>query len=345
MHCHVRSGDMLKLVVPYTAKTYARALVMPNTDPPVCTAADVRRYREEILEAVPPGVSFEPLMTIKLTPSTTPAMIRKARQAGAIAAKLYPSGATTNSHGGITNLIDPGLKAVFAEMCDVGMVLCVHAELPGAPVLEREYAYVRLIEQHVRRRFPVKIVIEHVSSAATVQYICHRHIIAPGSMAGTITPQHLRHTVDDILNHDGKLDPHRFCYPVYKQRHDREALVEVATGGSPCFFAGDDSAPHPIVAKHSASPPPGCFCAPVSLETYAKVFEEQKALDKLEGFVSHHGADFYGLPRNKGTITLEQRISNPSVPAVVGSEIPIHVVPYRAGERLTWEWTETHLQP
>lgn len=325
-HVHLRQDRMLLEVIVQTARQFRRSLIMPNTTPPVRTARDVERYRKEILDACARVgcTEFEPLMTIALTDETTPEDIRAARAAGAIAAKLYPRGVTTNSDHGVRHPLT--LDTVYAAMADVGMVLCVHGEScdPIATVMDAEERFLDTFEAIVRGVEGLRIVFEHVSSSAALERIWG---MPSGRVAATITVHHLVLTIADVVG--ARVQPHHFCKPIAKTSSDREFLIEAATSGNPRFFLGTDSAPHPRSAKESASVPAGCFTAPVALPLLATVFEQANALDRLEDFTSTFGAHFYGLPRNECTITLTRRPFR--VSASVGG-----VVPFRAGDTLPW---------
>jgi len=325
-HLHLRDGALLGQVLPHTAAVFGRALVMPNLDPPVLTGADAERYRKEILGARPSdgaGSDFEPLMTIKIVPSTTPAIIRDAAAAGVVAGKLYPEGVTTNSSDGVRDVL--ALGEVFAAMAEAGLVLCLHGETPDAFCLDREERFLFEVLPELARSFPeLRIVVEHVSTAAAVDWVQHQ----PGAnVAATITVHHLLLTLDDVVG--GMLSPHHFCKPVAKRPADRAAIVAAAVSGDPRFFLGTDSAPHPREAKESAQGCAGVFTAPVALPLLATVFEEQSALDMLDAFCSGHGAAFYGLLPNPGTLRL---LREPwTVPVDYDG-----VVPLNAGSTLPW---------
>jgi dihydroorotase len=322
-HVHLRDGDMLRKVAPYTARQFARAIVMPNLVPPIASVDAARGYRKRILEATGPG--FTPLMTCYLTDETSPDELERGFSEGVwLAAKLYPAGATTNSASGVTNFrnIYPSL----ARMEKIGMVLCVHGEVtdPDVDVFDRETVFIQRILSTLVEDFPsLKIVLEHITTKEAVAFVQS----AGPNLAATVTPQHL------ILNRNaifaGGLRPHAYCLPVAKREKHRLAVREAATSGSPKFFLGTDSAPHARQGKESACGCAGLFNAPFALESYAIVFEEEGALDKLEIFASVHGPAFYGLPLNEGTVTLER--AKVQVPAEIGG-----IVPFHAGETLRW---------
>ncbi len=318
---------MLKAVVRYTADVFSRAVVMPNTSRPVLDARDVTTYRDRIVEAaadrsaVSGAVPFEPLMTLKLVRSTTPSILVDARNVGAVAAKFYPEGVTTNSEDGVADI--RMLSGVLDVMQSLDMVLCLHGEVPGVFCMDREAAFLESL-RWIAYSFPrLRVVLEHVTTAAAVSEVSR----LPDRVAATITAHHLFHTLDNVVG--GMLDPHAFCKPIAKTPADRSALLLAATSGSPKFFFGSDSAPHLPERKECASGCAGVFSAPCALESLAVAFEQVGRLDRLESFVSSFGADFYGLPRNSGTVTLarqdwemESRVSG--------------IVPFFAGKKLPW---------
>jgi dihydroorotase len=327
-HLHVRDGDALHTVVPHTAAQFGRAIIMPNLKPPVTTAAQALAYKERILAAVPAGVSFEPLMTLYLTDNLAPDEIARAKAAGVVAAKLYPAGATTNSDAGVTNIrkIYPVLEAMQRE----GMLLLVHGEVtsPDIDLFDREAVF---IEQHLiplRRDFPgLKIVMEHITTQEAAQYVAQ----ADALLAATITVHHLLYNRNAIFT--GGIRPHYYCLPVLKRETHRLALVQAAISGSPKFFLGTDSAPHAAHLKEHATGCAGCYTAHAAMEMYAEAFDNAGALDKLEGFASFFGADFYGLPRNRGTLTLQRESWTPPESFAFGQA---QLKPLRAGEALSW---------
>ena len=328
-HLHVRDDAKIASVVPFTARSFARALIMPNLVPPVRTTADASAYRDQILAAVPPGVSFEPQMTLYLTDNTTPEEIARAHASGFVrGCKLYPAGATTNSDAGVTDVAKcmPALE----KMAELGLVLEVHGEVTHASVdmFDREKLFLERVLQGVVDAVPeLKIVMEHITTEDAVAF-CEAQ---GANVAATITPQHL------LLNRNamlvGGIRPHLYCLPILKRESHRAAVAKAAVSGSPKFFLGTDSAPHPRGAKESACGCAGVFSAHAALAFYAMAFEREGALDKLEGFASHHGADFYGVPRNEGKTTLE-RVSW-TVPETYefGGDV---VVPFYAGEEIPW---------
>ena len=328
-HLHVRDGDAMKAVLPATARQFARAIIMPNLKPPVRTVEDARNYRERILAALPIGSHFEPLMTLYLTDNTSPDDIGVAAASGFVKAiKYYPAGATTNSDSGVTDIRK--CDAAFEAMQSAGLPLLLHGEVadPEVDVFDRERVF---IEKHLIPlvlRFPrLKIILEHITTTDAAKFILN----ASDSVAATITPQHLLYSRNAIFK--GGLRPHFYCLPVLKREEHRLALLGVATGGNPKFFLGTDSAPHARNTKEASCCGAGCFTALHALELYAEAFESVNALDKLEAFASFHGADFYGLPRNKGSVTLKKE--SWSVPEEVAFPDSA-LVPLRAGELMHW---------
>ena len=322
-HVHLRDGEMLRAIAPFTARQFARAIVMPNLVPPVTTAEAAAAYRDRITAAA--GAGFTPLMTCYLTDQTESDELARGYADGLwVAAKLYPAGATTNSDSGVTDIrnIYPALERMQA----IGMVLCVHGEVtdPDVDVFDREAVFIDRVLSSVVESFPaLKIVFEHITTAEAAEFVK-----ASGPNVGaTVTPQHL------IINRNaifaGGLRPHAYCLPVAKREKHRLAVRAAATSGSPKFFVGTDSAPHSREAKESSCGCAGIFNAPFALESYATVFEEEGALERFEAFASENGARFYGLPLNEGTVTLEK--TQIEVPAEVAG-----VVPFHAGETLGW---------
>ena len=325
-HVHLRDGEMLRAVLPFTARQFARAIVMPNLAPPVTTRAEGEAYRARIMAALPEGARFTPLMTAYLTDGTDPADLVRGYQEGVFtAAKLYPANATTNSAHGVTDI--SRIRRVLDRMADTGMVLCVHGEVtdPEVDVFDREAEFIDRVLTPMLREWPeLKVVFEHVTSEQAVQFVED----SPGNVAATITPHHLHLNRNAMFV--GGLRPHAYCLPVAKRERHRQALRQAVVSGSPKFFLGTDSAPHVRAAKESACGCAGIFNAPFALESYLTVFEAEGALDKFEGFASEHGPRFYGLPLNEGTITL---VREPS-------EVPDEsagVVPFHAGEILDWK--------
>jgi len=329
-HLHLRDGAALAAVLPWTARQFARAIVMPNLKPPVTTVAAARGYRERILAALPAGASFEPLMTLYLTDRTAPDEIAAAKASGFVhAVKYYPAGATTNSDSGVTSMdrVWPTLEAMAAH----GMPLLMHGEVTtaGVDVFDREKVFIETVLAQVASRLPeLRIVFEHIATREAAQYVG----AAGPNVAATITPQHLLYNRNAIFQ--GGIRPHYYCLPVLKREEHREALVRAATSGSPKFFLGTDSAPHAQHLKEHACGCAGCFSAMSALELYAQAFDAAGALDKLEGFASFHGADFYRLPRNAGTVTLVRE--SWTVPADVAFGNDERIVPLGGGETLGW---------
>lgn len=327
-HLHVRDGDALSAVVPHTAAQFARAIIMPNLRPPVTTTEQALAYRARIAAAVPTGVQFEPLMTLYLTDNLAPQEIMRARAAGLVAAKLYPAGATTNSDAGVTNLrnIYPTLQA----MQRAGMLLLVHGEVtsPDIDLFDREAVFIDTQLIPLRRDFPeLKIVFEHITTREAAQYVAS----AGPFTAATLTAHHLLYNRNAIFM--GGIRPHYYCLPVLKRETHRQALVAAATSGSAQFFLGTDSAPHAVHLKEHASGCAGCYTAHAAMELYAQAFDDAGAMDKLEGFASFHGADFYGLPRNLGTITLRRESWTPPERFAFGQA---ELKPLASGEALSW---------
>ncbi len=325
-HIHFRRGAILQEVVPFTSRVFARAMVMPNTDPPILNGEDVILYREEILTACK-GHGFEPLMTFKITPETTVQDVRSAKGSGAIAGKLYPDGVTTGSEDGVRDF--DALDPIFEEMAKQNLVLSVHGEMP-APVycMDREGRFLDILRDIAQRHQNLRIVLEHISSANGVDTV----LDLPTNVAGTITAHHLELTTDDILG--DLLRPHNFCKPVAKRPEDRQALRQAAVGGTSKFFLGSDSAPHPQSKKECDGGCAGCFTAPFLLPILAEIFEEENALERFEPFVSQYGAEFYGLPLNTGSITLAKRWG--AVQHLTYS-VDDPLVPYGNGRTFKWQ--------
>lgn len=324
-HIHLRDGEALRAVAHHTAAQFARAIVMPNLTPPLTTVAAVAAYRVRITAALPAGSSFTPLMTLYLTDGLPPETIREGFASGVVtAAKLYPAHATTNSAHGVTSIdnIMPALEA----MAEAGMPLCVHGEVTDRDVdiFDREAVFIdRTLAPLVARLPELKVIFEHITTRQAVEFVQG----SGANVAATITPQHLHLNRNAIF--DGGLRPHAYCLPVLKGEEHRRAVRAAAVSGSPKFFLGTDSAPHLRGAKESSCGCAGIFNAPFALESYLTVFDEEGALDKFEGFASEHGARFYGLPVNKGSVTLER--AEVSVPAELDGYVPFH-----AGETLGW---------
>ena len=327
-HLHVRDGAALNTVVPHTAAQFGRAIIMPNLKPPVTTAEQALAYKARIQAAVPAGVEFEPLMTLYLTDNLPADEIARAKDAGVVAAKLYPAGATTNSDAGVTD-IRKTYKTLEA-MQKAGMLLLVHGEVTSSDIdlFDREAVFIDTQLIPLRRDFPeLKIVFEHITTLEAAQYVAD----ADRFTAASITAHHLLYNRNAIFT--GGIRPHYYCLPVLKRETHRKALVQAATGGSPKFFLGTDSAPHPAHLKEHASGCAGCYTAHAAMELYAQAFDAAGALDKLEGFASFHGADFYGLPRNQGTITLKRESWTPPESYAFGETT---LKPLAAGEALQW---------
>jgi dihydroorotase len=328
-HLHVRDGDALATVVPHTAAQFGRAIIMPNLRPPVTTAAQALAYKARIQAAVPSGVAFEPLMTLYLTDNLPADEIRRAKDAGVVAAKLYPAGATTNSDAGVTDLRKT--YATLEAMQKAGMLLLVHGEVtsPEIDLFDREAVFIDQQLIPLRRDFPeLKIVFEHITTEEAAQYVQ----AADRFTGATITAHHLLYNRNAIFT--GGIRPHYYCLPVLKREKHRLALVQAATGGNARFFLGTDSAPHPAHLKEHATGCAGCYTAHAAMELYAEAFDAAGAIGQLEAFASFNGADFYGLPRNTGTLTLtRQSWTPPESFAFGGAELK----PLRSGEALAWK--------
>ena len=328
-HLHVRDGDALATVVPHTAAQFGRAIIMPNLRPPVTTAVQALAYKARIQAAVPAGVSFEPLMTLYLTDNLPADEIRRAKDADVVAAKLYPAGATTNSDAGVTDLRKT--YATLEAMQKAGMLLLVHGEVTSAEIdlFDREAVFIDQQLIPLRRDFPeLKIVFEHITTLEAAQYVQ----TADRFTGATITAHHLLYNRNAIFT--GGIRPHYYCLPVLKREKHRLALVQAATGGNARFFLGTDSAPHPAYLKEHATGCAGCYTAHAAMELYAEAFDAAGALGQLEAFASFNGADFYGLPRNTGMLTLKrQSWTPPESFAFGGAELK----PLRSGEALAWK--------
>ena len=327
-HLHVRDGDALTTVVPHTAAQFGRAVIMPNLKPPVTTAAQALAYRNRIAATVPQGVSFEPLMTLYLTDNLPPDEVARAKDAGVVALKLYPAGATTNSDAGVTDLRKT--YRTLEAMQGAGLLLLVHGEVtsPEIDLFDREAVFIDQQLIPLRRDFPeLKIVFEHITTREAAQYVEG----AGPFTAATITAHHLLYNRNAIFL--GGVRPHFYCLPVLKRELHRQALVSAATSGAPQFFLGTDSAPHPAHLKEHASGCAGCYTAHAAMELYAQAFDAAGALDKLEGFASFFGADFYGLPRNSSQITLRRETWTPPASFAFGAA---ELKPLASGEALQW---------
>jgi dihydroorotase len=333
-HLHLRDGAAMAAVLPHTARQFARAIVMPNLRPPITTTAMAVAYRERIMQALPTGLAFEPLMTLYLTDNTPASEIRQAKASGIVQGiKLYPAGATTNSDCGVTDIRKS--RAALEAMQELGLPLLVHGEVTnaGVDVFDRESVFIDAVLDPLRRDFPaLKIVFEHITTREAAHYVRD----ASGPIAATLTAHHLLYNRNALfMTADGRagVRPHYYCLPVLKREAHRLALVEAATSGNPRYFLGTDSAPHPRGEKEAACGCAGCYTALTALELYAEAFEDAGRLDRLEGFASHFGPDFYGLPRNRDTVTLRRQART------VPEELPFGatgLVPLRAGEALRW---------
>jgi dihydroorotase len=327
-HLHLRDGAAMAAVLPATARQFARAIVMPNLKPPVVTTEQAVAYRERIVAALPEGSDFMPLMTLYLTDKLPPEEIRRAKAAGVVAVKLYPAGATTNSDAGVTDMrrVAPTLEAMQRE----GLLLLVHGEVtdPAVDVFDREAVFIERVMQPLKHDFPaLRVVFEHITTREATQYV----IDSDANTAATITAHHLLYNRNAIFM--GGLRPHYYCLPVLKREVHRQALVSAATSGSAKFFLGTDSAPHAAALKEASVCGAGCYTAPAALELYAEAFEAAGTLDKLEAFASFNGADFYGLPRNRGSVTLKRE------PWTLPESVPFgdaQLKPLRGGETLNW---------
>ncbi|CAO2826657.1 unnamed protein product [Amaranthus hypochondriacus] len=330
-HLHLRDGDLLAAVAPYSARHFGRAIVMPNLRPPITTTAAAIAYRESIMKALPANSDFNPLMTLYLTDNTSPNEIKLAKKGGVVyGVKLYPAGATTNSQDGVTDLFGKCFP-VLQEMAEQNMPLLVHGEVtdPDVDIFDREKNFIEQVLKPLTQKLPrLKVVMEHITTADAVKFIesCNE-----GSIAATVTPQHL------VLNRNalfqGGLQPHNYCLPVLKREIHRQTIVSAVTSGSKKYFLGTDSAPHERKSKECSCGCAGIFNSPVALSLYAKVFEEAGALDKLEAFTSFNGPDFYGLPRNTSKIKLTKQ------PWKVPESISFptgEIVPMFAGQMLDW---------
>lgn len=330
-HLHIRDDGVMRVVLPHTARQFGRAIIMPNLKPPVTHTEQALAYRSRILEALPQDSHFEPLMTLYLTDNTRASEIRAARDSGLIhAVKLYPSGATTNSDFGVTSL--EKTYDTLGEMAEAGMPLLIHGEVtdPEVDVFDREKVFIERHLMPLLEAIPhLKIVLEHITTRDAAEFIQQSR----DGVAATITPHHLLMNRNAIFQ--GGIRPHHYCLPVLKRETHRVALVKAATSGNPKFFLGTDSAPHARSAKESACGCAGMYSAHCAMELYAEAFEQAGALDRLEAFASFYGADYYGLPRNSGTITLEK------MEWTVDREIALpdgdSLVPLRAGETMHWK--------
>ncbi len=333
-HLHIRDGEVMRDVLADTARQFARAIIMPNLKPPVTTVDLANAYRGRIeanLQSL--GVtSFTPLMTLYLTDNTAADEVRKAKNAGIVGFKLYPAGATTNSDAGVSDI--KRCYAALEAMQAVGMPLLVHGEVTSAhiDIFDREAVFIDQVLEPLRKDFPeLKIVFEHITTKQAAHYVRDAHTAGKNNIAATITPQHLLMNRNAIFS--GGIRPHNYCLPVLKREEHRVALLEVATSGSPRFFLGTDSAPHAKGAKEAACGCAGCYCAFNALGLYTEAFESVGKLDKLEGFASFFGPDFYLLPRNTQKVTLVKQAQNIPAELPLGDET---IVPLRAGETIAW---------
>ena len=329
-HLHLRDGEAMRAVVGASAAQFARAIVMPNLRPPVATVGQALAYRQRIVDALPAGAAFEPLMTLYLTDNTSADEIRRATDSGrVVAVKLYPAGATTNSDAGVTDL--RRTWPVLDAMQRCGMPLLVHGEVtdPQVDVFDREAVFIDTVLDPLRRDFPgLRVVFEHITTRQAAQYVAQ----AGATLAATITAHHLLYNRNAIFA--GGLRPHWYCLPVLKREEHRRALLEAATGGNARFFLGTDSAPHAARLKEHAAACAGCYTAPHAIELYASAFEQMGALDRLEAFASFNGPDFYGLPRNSGRITLRREAWTIPESLPFGAD---RIVPLAGGETLAWK--------
>lgn len=330
-HLHLRDGDEMKSVVMDSVRCFARAVVMPNLKPPVVTTLQATEYRERILASIPAGVSFQPLMTLYLTDSTTPEEIERAHQSGIIyGVKYYPAGATTNSENGVTDINN--VFTVLEKMLELDLPLLIHGEVTDDDIelFDREQVFIeRVLDSLIDRFSDLRIVFEHITTRQAVEFVRN----GPDTLAATITPQHLLLNREALYT-NGKINPHNYCLPVLKAEEHREAVLDAAISGHPRFFLGTDSAPHAKTSKESADCCAGIYSAHSAIELYATVFESAGCLDQLEPFASHYGADFYRLPRNETKITLEKKEWIIPDTLSFGEEL---IVPFFAGNQCTWK--------
>jgi dihydroorotase len=328
-HVHLRDGAALAAVAPFTARRFGRAIVMPNLKPAVTTTAAALAYRERIIAALPEGARFEPLMTLYLTDRTPRDEIRRAKEAGIVALKLYPAGATTHSDEGVTDLAL--CRATLEAMQREGLLLLVHGEVtdPEVDIFDREAVFIERVLAPLVRDFPaLRIVFEHITTREAAQFVAD----APPTVAASITAHHLLYNRNALFA--GGLRPHYYCLPVLKGEAHRRSIVAAATSGNPRFFLGSDTAPHAAALKERSVCGAGCFTAPAAIELYAEAFEAAGALDRLEAFASFHGADFYGLPRNRTRLALRRE------PWALPETLPFGetiIKPLRGGETLQWK--------
>lgn len=332
-HLHLRDGAAMKDALAHTARVFRRAIIMPNLKPPVTDTASASAYRQRILAALPDGINFEPLMTLYLTDNTTADEIRRARESGFIhAVKLYPAGATTNSDSGVTDI--GRVHKALETMAEVQMPLLIHGEVTrhDVDIFDREKVFIDEILAPLATQLPdLKIVLEHITTEHAVSFVEQ----ASDRIAATITAHHLLYNRNHMLV--GGIRPHLYCLPVLKRNRHQQALVRAATSGNPKFFLGTDSAPHPQHGKETACGCAGCFTAHAAIELYAEIFATSNAIERLEAFAAFHGPDFYGLPRNSRSITLQQRPWPVPTHYSLGDD---RVIPVRAGESIHWQLTE-----
>ena len=338
-HLHFRDGDMLLETVPATSRCFKRAIAMPNLVPPITTTKMALAYKARIQAAVPKGHDFNALVTLFLTNNTSAGEIEKAKAAGIVASKLYPAGATTNSTDAVKGI--KALYPVFEKMQEVGMLLLIHGEvtMSHVDIFDREKAFIDAYLHDIVKNFPsLKVVFEHITTKDAADFVK----ASSNNVAATITPQHLLLNRNDLLV--GGIRPHNYCLPVLKRNIHQQALQQTVASASPKFFLGTDSAPHEKHNKESACGCAGCYSAWSAIELYAQIFDQLDALDKLEGFASHYGPDFYGLPRNSGTITLQQEawqvpqvMHLPKTGADTNNEQQNTIVPFYAGQTLQWK--------
>ena len=332
-HLHVRDGDVLKDILPFTARRFGRAIIMPNLTPPVTTTEQALAYRERLLKALSDDADFDPLMTLYLTNNTPAEEIIKAKDSGLIhAVKLYPAGATTNSDAGVTDI--KNCYKTLEAMQATGMPLLVHGEVvdPEVDVFDREKVFIDQVLAPTMKNFPdLKVVFEHITTRDAAEFV----IESDHNIGATITPQHLMYNRNEIFR--GGIRPHYYCLPILKREVHRQALVAAAISGNKKFFLGTDSAPHAKNRKENACGCAGIFSAPLAIELYARIFEDNNALDKLEAFASFNGADFYGLPRNQSTLILEKKTWTVPDNYPFGEEV---IVPMHAGQEESWQLVE-----
>ncbi|KAF3978635.1 MAG: dihydroorotase [Methylococcales symbiont of Iophon sp. n. MRB-2018] len=329
-HLHVRNGSVLKTVIAHTANQFARAIIMPNLKPPISKVNEALNYRSEIIQALPMGTSFNPLMTLYLTAKTTVNEVKKVANSEYVHAfKLYPAGVTTNSDAGVNEL--KSIYPILEAMQQVDVPLLIHAEVSdnGYDIFDREKVFIESSLADIVKTFPkLRVVVEHVTTKEAVDFV----LSASDKVAATITPQHLMFNRNAIFV--GGIRPHHYCLPIIKREHHRLALIKVAISGNPKFFLGTDSAPHLTSDKENSCGCAGCYSAYAALELYAEVFEKENALDKLEGFASFFGADFYQLPRNKKTVTLHKQTWTVPASYPIDNET---ITPLKANENLSWK--------